>query len=45
VAALAVFLDRLTGGHHLLDEMGGKVKVVPQERGKMVLDMIDGDDD
>lgn len=39
VAALAVFLDRLTGGKHLLDETGGKVKVVPQERGKLVLDL------
>jgi tRNA (cytidine56-2'-O)-methyltransferase len=45
VAALAVFLDRLTGGHHLLDEMGGKVKVIPQERGKMVQEMLDGDED
>jgi len=39
VAALAVFLDRLTDGEHLMDETGGKVKVVPQERGKLVLDM------
>ena len=34
VAALAVFLDRLTGGDPLRRDMGGRVKVVPQERGK-----------
>jgi tRNA (cytidine56-2'-O)-methyltransferase len=34
VAALAVFLDRLTGGEALLQDMGGKLKVIPQERGK-----------
>lgn len=44
VAALAVFLDRLTGGQHLLDETGGKVKVVPQERGKLVVDLDEEDE-
>ncbi len=44
VAALAVFLDRLTGGDHLLSETGGRVKVVPQERGKLVLDNEEDED-
>jgi tRNA (cytidine56-2'-O)-methyltransferase len=44
VAALAVFLDRLTGGDHLLSETGGRVKVVPQERGKLVLDNLEDED-
>jgi tRNA (cytidine56-2'-O)-methyltransferase len=39
VAALAVFLDRLTEGQNLMDETGGKVRVVPQEKGKMVIDL------
>lgn len=34
VAALAVFLDRLTGGNALRKDMGGRLKVIPQERGK-----------
>ena len=45
VAALGVFLDRLTGGKHLLDETGGKVKVIPQERGKLVMDLEEEMDD
>jgi tRNA (cytidine56-2'-O)-methyltransferase len=45
VAALAVFLDRLTGGKHLLDETGGKVKVIPQERGKLVMDLEEETED
>ena len=44
VAALAVFLDRLTGGKHLLDETGGKVKVIPQERGKLVVENEEDED-
>ncbi len=44
VAALAVFLDRLTGGKDLLDETGGKVKVVPQERGKLVVENEEDED-
>ena len=38
VAALAVFLDRLTEGEPLRREMGGRMTVVPQERGKLVVD-------
>jgi len=38
VAALAVFLDRLTEGKGLKREFeGAKIKVVPQERGKKVI--------
>ncbi len=44
VAALAVFLDRLTEGEHLLTETGGKVKVVPQERGKLVVENEEDED-
>ncbi|UCC94203.1 MAG: tRNA (cytidine(56)-2'-O)-methyltransferase [Thermoplasmata archaeon] len=44
VAALAVFLDRLTGGSNLMDESGGKVRVVPQERGKLVIDVEEDED-
>jgi tRNA (cytidine56-2'-O)-methyltransferase len=44
VAALAVFLDRLTEGEHLLDETGGKVMVVPQERGKLVRKIEEDED-
>jgi tRNA (cytidine56-2'-O)-methyltransferase len=44
VAALAVFLDRLTEGKNLMDEAGGKVRVVPQERGKLVIDLDEEDD-
>jgi tRNA (cytidine56-2'-O)-methyltransferase len=36
VAALAVFLDRLTGGEPLREDLGGRMTVVPQERGKLV---------
>jgi tRNA (cytidine56-2'-O)-methyltransferase len=39
VAALAVFLDRLTEGEPMRRNEGGRVKVVPQERGKLVVDM------
>ncbi len=38
VAALAVFLDRLTDGEALRHDMGGRMTVVPQERGKLVID-------
>jgi tRNA (cytidine56-2'-O)-methyltransferase len=34
VAALAVFLDRITQGKWEKRDFGGKLKVVPQERGK-----------
>jgi tRNA (cytidine56-2'-O)-methyltransferase len=36
VAALAVFLDRLTAGEALGRETGGRVRIVPQARGKLV---------
>ena len=36
VAALAVFLDRLTGGEALGRDLGGRVRIVPHERGKEV---------
>ncbi len=36
VAALAIFLDRLTRGEPLTRDMEGRVTVVPQERGKLV---------
>ena len=39
VAALAVFLDHLTGGEPLRRDWGGRMAVVPQERGKLVLDL------
>jgi len=38
VAALAVFLDRLTGGKGLVRDLGGRMTVVPQERGKLVVE-------
>ena len=36
VAAIAVFLDRLTHGEPLGRPMGGRVTIMPQERGKEV---------
>lgn len=39
IAALAIFLDRLTGGSALYEERGGKMKVIPNERGKTVIDI------
>jgi tRNA (cytidine56-2'-O)-methyltransferase len=38
IAALAVFLDRLTRGANLYAETGGPMKVVPNPRGKTVVD-------
>jgi tRNA (cytidine56-2'-O)-methyltransferase len=38
VAALAVFLDRLTDGNGLRSEFPGRLKVLPCERGKKVVD-------
>jgi tRNA (cytidine56-2'-O)-methyltransferase len=38
VAALAVFLDRLTEGRGLRTEFEGRLKVLPCERGKRVVD-------
>ena len=36
-AALAVFLDKYFGGKELEKKFKGKIKVIPQERGKKVL--------
>jgi tRNA (cytidine56-2'-O)-methyltransferase len=38
VAALAVFMDRLTNGQGLRSEFEGRLKVLPCERGKRVVD-------
>jgi tRNA (cytidine56-2'-O)-methyltransferase len=38
VAALAVFMDRLTNGEGLRSEFEGRLKVLPCERGKRVVD-------
>jgi tRNA (cytidine56-2'-O)-methyltransferase len=38
IAALAVFMDRLTGGANLYAETGGRMRVVPNPRGKTVVD-------
>ncbi|WP_297508973.1 tRNA (cytidine(56)-2'-O)-methyltransferase [Thermococcus sp.] len=44
VAALAVFLDRLLDGEGLRKEFeNAKLKIIPQERGKKVLRLGDGD--
>ena len=37
VAALAVFLDRLSEGKNLEKEFSGKKKIIPQEHGKKVI--------
>lgn len=39
IAALAIFLDRLTGGEALYRDRHGKLEVVPTERGKKVVDL------
>lgn len=39
IAALAIFLDRLTGGEALYSDRHGKLEVVPTERGKNVVDV------
>lgn len=39
IAAMAIFLDRFTEGKNLYDERNGKMKVVPNERGKTVVDL------
>lgn len=38
IAALAIFLDRLTGGTELYAERDGKMTVIPNERGKTVIE-------
>ena len=37
IAALAIFLDRFTEGKALYEDRDGKIKVVPNERGKTVV--------
>jgi tRNA (cytidine56-2'-O)-methyltransferase len=43
VAALAIFLDRLTGGKGLCSDFPGKIKVLPCERGKHVINTEDAE--
>ena len=38
IAALAIFLDRFTGGQALYADRGGELEVVPNERGKTVVE-------
>ena len=38
IAALAIFLDRFTGGEALYSDRGGHLEVVPTERGKTVVE-------
>lgn len=38
IAALAIFLDRFTGGKALYADRGGELEVVPNERGKTVVE-------
>ncbi len=44
IAALAVFMDRLTGGDSLYAETDGRIKIVPNPRGKTVVDSEKGQD-
>ena len=44
IAALAVFMDRLPGGDSLDAEIDGRIKVVPNPRGKTVIDSEKGQD-
>ena len=39
IAALAIFLDRFTEGKALYEDRGGILTVVPNERGKTVVDL------
>ena len=39
IAALSIFLDRLTGGKALYNDLNGKFTVVPNERGKTVAEV------
>lgn len=41
IAALAIFLDRYTDGNNLYSERNGKLKVIPNERGKTVVELSD----
>jgi tRNA (cytidine56-2'-O)-methyltransferase len=42
VAALAIFLDRYTGGRVLEKRMRGRLEIVPNPRGKTVIDRSKG---
>lgn len=42
VAALAVFLDRLRGGKSVERDMDGKMRILPNPRGKTVVDGREG---
>ena len=44
IAALAVFLDRFTGGENLYVDTGGRMRVVPNPRGKTVIGPGDVED-
>ncbi|MBE6524152.1 MAG: tRNA (cytidine(56)-2'-O)-methyltransferase [Thermoplasmata archaeon] len=37
IAALAIFLDRFTEGKALYEDRDGKIKIIPNERGKTVV--------
>ena len=39
IAALSIFLDRLTNGRSLYEERNGKFTVIPNERGKTVVEI------
>lgn len=39
IAAMAIFLDRFTEGQALYSDRGGRLTVVPNERGKTVVDL------
>ena len=38
IAALAIFMDRFTGGKNLYSERDGQMTVIPNERGKTVVE-------
>ena len=39
IAALSIFLDRLTGGRALYEDRNGRFTVIPNERGKTVVEV------
>ena len=39
ISALAIFLDRYTGGDALYEDRDGKMRVIPNERGKTVVEI------
>lgn len=38
IAAMSIFLYELTGGSHLYENRGGEIEVIPNERGKSVVE-------